>query len=140
MARLWRRGPGPASRTARHLTAARAAGILNSMVQYSSADLDAAFAAVADPVRRGILERLGRAEASISELAGFFRMTLTGIKKHVAVLEEVRLVSSRKTGRVRTCRLGPRRLEKEAEWIEKTQRLMDDSFDRLESLLERSKE
>ena len=110
------------------------------MVQYSSADIDAAFAAVADPVRRGILERLGRAEASISELAGFFRMTLTGIKKHVAVLEDVRLVTSRKTGRVRTCRLGPRRLEKEAEWIETYQRLMDASFDRLEALHERSKE
>ena len=110
------------------------------MVQYSSATLDASFAAVADPTRRGILERLGRADASISELAESFDMTLTGIKKHVAVLEDARLVTSRKTGRVRTCRLGPRRLEKEAEWIEKCQRLMDASFDRLESLLERSKE
>jgi DNA-binding transcriptional ArsR family regulator len=110
------------------------------MVQYSSASLDASFAAVADPTRRGILERLGRAEASISELAESFDMTLTGIKKHVAVLEDARLVTSRKTGRVRTCRLGPRRLEKEAEWIEKCQRLMDASFDRLEALLERSKE
>ncbi|HEX5011180.1 MAG TPA: metalloregulator ArsR/SmtB family transcription factor [Planctomycetota bacterium] len=110
------------------------------MVQYSSADIDAAFGAVADPVRRGILERLGRAEASISELAGFFRMTLTGIKKHVAVLEDVRLITTRKTGRVRTCRLGPRRLEQEAEWIEKHQRLMDASFDRLEAALARSKE
>jgi DNA-binding transcriptional ArsR family regulator len=110
------------------------------MVQYSSASLDASFAAVADPTRRGILERLGRAEASISELAESFDMTLTGIKKHVAVLEDARLVTSRKTGRVRTCRLGPRRLEKEAAWIEKCQQLMDASFDRLEALLERSKE
>ena len=109
------------------------------MVQHA-ATLDAAFAAVADRTRRGILERLGRAEASISELAESFDMTLTGIKKHVAVLEDAQLVTSRKTGRVRTCRLGPRRLEREAEWIEKCQRLMDASFDRLESLLERSKE
>jgi len=110
------------------------------MVQYSSPVLDASFAAVADPTRRGILERLGRAEASISELAESFDMTLTGIKKHVAVLEDARLVTSRKTGRVRTCRLGPRRLEQEAEWIEKCQHLVDASFDRLEALLERSKE
>jgi DNA-binding transcriptional ArsR family regulator len=109
------------------------------MVQHA-ATLDAAFAAVADRTRRGILERLGRSEASISELAESFDMTLTGIKKHVAVLEDAQLVTSRKTGRVRTCRLGPRRLEREAEWIEKCQRLMDASFDRLESLLERSKE
>ena len=110
------------------------------MVQYSSATLDASFAAVADPTRRGILEQLGRAEASISELAESFDMTLTGIKKHVAVLEDARLVTSRKSGRVRTCRLGPRRLEEDAEWIEQCQRLMDASFDRLESLLERNKE
>jgi DNA-binding transcriptional ArsR family regulator len=110
------------------------------MVQYSSARLDASFAAVADPTRRGILERLGRAEASISELAASFDMTLTGIKKHVAVLEQARLITSAKSGRVRTCRLGPRRLEQEAEWIDKCQRLMDASFDRLEALLERSKE
>ena len=109
------------------------------MVQHA-ATLDAAFAAVADRTRRGILERLGRSEASISELAESFDMTLTGIKKHVAVLEDAQLVTSRKTGRVRTCRLGPRRLEREAEWIEKCQRLMDASFDRLETLLERTKE
>jgi len=110
------------------------------MVQYSTADLDTSFAAVADPTRRGILERLGRAEASISELAESFDMTLTGIKKHVAVLEDAQLVTSRKTGRVRTCRLGPRRLEQEAEWIEKCQQLMDASFDRLEALHLRNQE
>ena len=110
------------------------------MVQYSTATLDAAFGAVADPVRRGILERLARADASISELAASFHMTLTGIKKHVAVLEDVRLVTTRKLGRVRTCRLGPRRLEREAEWIGRCQRLMDARFDRLEALLERNKE
>ena len=109
------------------------------MVQFSR-DLDSAFAAVADPTRRGILERLGYADASITELAGAFDMTLTGMKKHVAVLEEARLVTTKKLGRVRTCRLGPRRLESEAKWIEKFQRMMDDRFNRLEDLLERTKE
>ncbi|MES1259644.1 MAG: metalloregulator ArsR/SmtB family transcription factor, partial [Gemmatimonadota bacterium] len=87
------------------------------MVHYQAA-LDSAFTAVADPTRRGILERLGRADASISELADAFRMTLTGIKKHVGILEQARLVTTRKAGRVRTCRIGPRRLAEEAAWIE----------------------
>ena len=110
------------------------------MVQYSSAELDAAFAAVADPTRRGILERLGKSEASVSDLAAVFDMSLTGMKKHLTLLEDVQLVTTEKTGRVRTCRLGPRRLEREAAWIEKCQRLMDDRFNRLEALLERNKE
>jgi DNA-binding transcriptional ArsR family regulator len=109
------------------------------MVQYSTG-LDTAFAAVADPTRRGILESLGRADASISQLAHSFAMTLTGIKKHVAVLEDARLVTTRKEGRVRTCRIGPRRLEQEAAWIEKYQHLMEDRFTRLEALLERTRE
>lgn len=109
------------------------------MVQYSE-DLDAAFAAVADPTRRGILERLGRADASISQLAESFDMTLTGIKKHVAVLEDARLVTTKKEGRVRTCRIGPRRLENEAAWIEKYQQLMEASLNRLENFLERTRE
>lgn len=109
------------------------------MVQYSP-QLDAAFAAVADPTRRGILERLGRGDASITELAGRFDMTLTGMKKHVRVLEQARLVSTRKSGRVRTCRLGPRRLAEEAAWIERFQRMMDQRFDRLEALLSRTEE
>jgi len=109
------------------------------MVQYS-ADLDSAFAAVADSTRRGILERLGRADASITQLAHSFAMTLTGMKKHVAVLEGARLVTTRKEGRVRTCRIGPRRLAHEAAWIEKYQQLMDDRFNRLEALLERTRE
>lgn len=96
--------------------------ILYHMVQYISS-LDATFGAVADPTRRGILECLGRGDASISRLAQSFDMTLTGIKKHVAVLEDARLVTTRKLGRVRTCRLGPRRLEQEAAWIQKYQRL-----------------
>ena len=86
--------------------------ILNHMVQYSTR-LDASFAAISDPTRRGILERLGRGSASISDLAGSFEMTLTGIKKHVRVLEDARLVTTEKVGRVRTCSLGPRRLEDE---------------------------
>ena len=109
------------------------------MVQYT-ADLDAAFSAVADPTRRSILERLGRGDASISQLAQGFEMTLTGIKKHVGVLEEARLVTTRKEGRVRSVRLGPRRLANEAAWIEKLQRMMDDRFNRLEALLEHTKE
>ena len=109
------------------------------MVQYSEG-LDTAFAAVADATRRGILQRLGRADASISQLAASFDMTLTGIKKHVAVLESARLVTTRKAGRVRTCRIGPRRLEQEAAWIHQYQQLMDDQFNRLEALLERTKD
>lgn len=109
------------------------------MVQYSG-ELDTAFAAVADATRRGILERLGRSDASISQLAASFHMTLTGVKKHVAVLEDARLVTTRKEGRVRTCRIGPRRLEREVTWILQYQRLMDDRFNRLEALLEHTKD
>jgi len=109
------------------------------MVHYQ-VTLDTAFTAVADPTRRGILERLGQADASISELAEAFRMTLTGIKKHVGILEQARLVTTRKAGRIRTCRIGPRRLAEEAAWIENYQRMMDERFNRLEQLLERTPE
>ena len=109
------------------------------MVNYQ-VTLDTAFTAVADPTRRGILERLGQADASISELAEAFRMTLTGIKKHVGILEQARLVTTRKAGRIRTCRIGPRRLAEEAAWIENYQRMMDERFNRLEQLLERTPE
>ncbi|HEV8599036.1 MAG TPA: metalloregulator ArsR/SmtB family transcription factor [Gemmatimonadales bacterium] len=108
------------------------------MVQYSE-QLDQAFAAVSDPTRRGILERLGRGDASISELAGDFRMTLTGIKKHVQVLEAAGLVATEKVGRVRTCRVGPRRLADEAGWIEQYQEMLDARFNRLAAFLERTK-
>ena len=108
------------------------------MVQYSHA-LDDAFAALADPVRRGILERLGRGEASISELAADFGMTLTGMKKHVVVLEAAGLVSTEKVGRVRTCRLGPRRLDEASAWIEEYRRMLESRFDRLEAFLERTR-
>jgi DNA-binding transcriptional ArsR family regulator len=107
------------------------------MVQYSTR-LDTAFAALADGTRRGILERLGRGSASISDLAESFDMTLTGIKKHVSVLEDARLVTTEKVGRVRTCRLGPRRLEDEQAWIAKYQRTLEQRFDHLERLLRRT--
>ena len=109
---------------------------LYHMVQCSP--LDSTFAAVADPTRRGILAHLGRRDASISELADTFAMTLTGMKKHVAVLEHTRLVTTKKEGRVRTCRLGPRTLAREAAWIASFQQMIDNRFDRLEALLERT--
>jgi DNA-binding transcriptional ArsR family regulator len=108
------------------------------MVQYSST-LDDAFAAVADPTRRGIVERLGTAgPASITELADAFDMTLTGMKKHVQILEDAGLVDSEKVGRVRTCRLGSRRLAKEAAWIARYEKMLNDRFDRLEEFLGRT--
>ena len=114
--------------------------ILNYMVQYSSARLDGAFAAIADATRRGVLERLGRGDASISELADEFDMTLTGMKKHVAVLEDAKLVTTKKIGRVRTCRLGPRRLDVETKWIERYRRMLDARLDRLGEFLARTKD
>ena len=88
------------------------------MVQYSSARLDASFAALSDATRRGVLEQLGRADASITDLAEKFHMTLTGMKKHVGVLEQAELVTTEKVGQVRTCKLGTSRLETETTWIE----------------------
>jgi DNA-binding transcriptional ArsR family regulator len=105
------------------------------MVQYG-ARLDASFAALSDATRRGVLERLGRADASITELADKFHMTLTGMKKHVGVLEQAGLVTTEKIGRVRTCKLGPRRLENETAWIEQYQQLWDARFDALENVVE----
>lgn len=107
------------------------------MVQYG-ATATAAFAALADPTRRGILERLGGGDASISDLAAEFDMTLTGVRKHVGVLEKARLVTTAKVGRVRTCRLGPSRLDAEAEWIAGYQRRLEARFKRLDALLERT--
>jgi DNA-binding transcriptional ArsR family regulator len=108
------------------------------MVQYSS-QLDDAFGALADATRRGILERLGRGDASISELAADFDITLTGIKKHVRVLEEAELVTTKKNGRVRTCRLGPRQLANETAWIERHRRMVEARLDRLGAFLEKTK-
>ena len=106
------------------------------MVQCQRAHLDASFAALSDATRRGILERLGRADASITDLAGKFRMTLTGMKKHVSVLEQAGLVTTKKVGRVRTCKLGRRHLKEEAAWIESYRQLWDARFDELDTIVE----
>jgi DNA-binding transcriptional ArsR family regulator len=108
--------------------------ILNHMVQYQGARLDASFAALSDATRRGVLEQLGRSDASITDLAEKFHMTLTGMKKHVVVLEQAGLVTTEKVGRVRTCKLGPRRLEAEAAWMERYRQLWDARFDELENV------
>jgi len=104
------------------------------MVQYS-ASLDLSFAALSDATRRGIIDHLARADASITSLAQKFQMTLTGMKKHIAVLERAGLVISEKVGRVRTCKLGPSGLEAEAKWIEAHRRLFDARFDALDELI-----
>jgi DNA-binding transcriptional ArsR family regulator len=109
------------------------------MVQLHQAHLDASFAALSDATRRGILERLGHADASITDLAERFRMTLTGMKKHVGVLEQAGLVTTQKVGRVRTCRLGLRRLEEEKEWIERYRQRWDSRFDELDAIVEELK-
>ena len=109
------------------------------MVQCSDL-LDSAFAALADTTRRRVLERLGRGDASISDLAGTFGMTLTGMKKHVQVLEGAGLVTTEKIGRVRHCRLGPRRLREENEWIAHYQSMLEARYDRLGAFLERTPE
>lgn len=108
------------------------------MVHYSDR-LDAAFAALSDPTRRGILERLARADASISELADGFGMTLTGVKKHVGILESAGLVDTKKVGRVRRCTLGKRRLDVEAAWMARHQQMLEARLDRLGAFLERTK-
>ena len=108
---------------------------LNRMVQYRAARLDASFAALSDATRRGVLEQLGRSDASITELAEKFHMTLTGMKKHVGVLVEAGLVSTEKIGRVRTCTLGPRRLEDAMAWLEAYRKLWDARFDDLERVV-----
>jgi DNA-binding transcriptional ArsR family regulator len=87
--------------------------ILNHMVQYSQAHFNSSFAALADATRRGVLEQLARGDASITDLADKFDMTLTGMKKHVGVLEQAGLVTTEKVGRVRNCKIGPCRLEEE---------------------------
>jgi DNA-binding transcriptional ArsR family regulator len=106
------------------------------MVQYRTPRLDTAFAALSDATRRGVLEQLGRADASITDLAGKFHMTLTGMKKHVGVLEQAGLVITKKIGRVRTCRLGPRRLEDATAWLERYRRRWDARFDALDTVVE----
>ncbi|MGB8472728.1 MAG: metalloregulator ArsR/SmtB family transcription factor [Candidatus Acidiferrum sp.] len=110
------------------------------MVQYAKTRFDVSFAALSDATRRGVLERLGRADASITDLAEKFHMTLTGMKKHVGILEQAGLVTTEKVGRVRTCKLGLRRLEEEAAWIEKYRQLWAARFDELDNVVEELKQ
>ena len=113
--------------------------ILNHMGQYSRTRFDTSFAALSDATRRGVLEQLGRSDASITDLAGRFHMTLTGIKKHVGVLERAGLVTTEKVGRVRICKLGLSGLEKEAAWIERYRQLWNARFDELDKVVEELK-
>jgi DNA-binding transcriptional ArsR family regulator len=113
--------------------------ILNLMVQYMRARLDASFAALSDATRRGVLEQLGRADASITDLAEKFHMTLTGMKKHVGVLQRAGLVTTEKVGRVRTCKLGLRRLDEETAWIERYRQLWEARFDELDEVVDELK-
>jgi DNA-binding transcriptional ArsR family regulator len=114
--------------------------ILNHMVQYTPTRFDASFAALSDATRRGVLEQLGRADASITDLAEKFHMTLTGMKKHVGVLEQAGLVTTQKIGRVRTCKLGLGRLEEEAAWIARYRQLWAARFDALDTVVEQMKQ
>ena len=109
------------------------------MVQYTQTHFNASFAALSDATRRGVLEQLGRSDASITDLAAKFHMTLTGMKKHVGVLEQAGLVTTEKVGRVRTCKLGLRRLEEEAAWIERYHQLWDARFDELDKVVDELK-
>lgn len=109
------------------------------MVHYASARLDASFAALSDATRRGVLEQLGRGDASITDLADKFHMTLTGMKKHVGVLEQAGLVTTAKVGRVRTCKLGPRQLDEETAWLERYRQSLAARFDELDDIVEELK-
>ncbi|HMI84031.1 MAG TPA: helix-turn-helix domain-containing protein [Polyangiaceae bacterium] len=106
------------------------------MVKCLQAGLDASFASLSDATRRGVLEQLGRSDASITNLAEKFQMTLAGMMKHVGVLEQAGLVTTEKVGRVRTCKLGPRRLSEETAWLESYRQLWDSRFDELDTVLE----
>jgi DNA-binding transcriptional ArsR family regulator len=128
-----------ASRKARSSSPSVRCSILNHVVQYTQARFDTSFAALSDATRRGVLEQLGRGDASITDLADKFHMTLTGIKKHVGVLEQAGLVTTTKVGRVRTCRLGRRTLDDEAAWIEKYGQLWAARFDELDRVVEELK-
>ena len=110
------------------------------MVQYSTARLDTCFAALSDATRRGVLVQLGRGDSSITELADKFHMTLTGMKKHVGILEEAGLVATEKVGRVRTCRLGPALLAEETAWLENYRQMWAARFDELDKIVEELKQ
>ncbi|HJW41768.1 MAG TPA: metalloregulator ArsR/SmtB family transcription factor [Rhizomicrobium sp.] len=109
------------------------------MVQYTTTRLDTSFAALSDATRRGVLEQLGRSDASITDLAEKFHMTLTGMKKHVGVLEQAGLVITQKVGRVRTCKLGLRALDEETAWIKSYRQLWEARFDALDGVVEELK-
>jgi DNA-binding transcriptional ArsR family regulator len=113
--------------------------ILNHMVQHSQTHFNASFAALADATRRGVLEQLARGDASITDLADKFDMTLTGMKKHVGVLEQAGLVTTEKVGRVRNCKIGPCRLEEEMEWISRYRQVWDARFAALDRVIEQLK-
>ena len=114
--------------------------ILNHMVQHKHTQVNASFGALADATRRGVLAQLARGDASITDLADRFSMTLTGMKKHVGVLEQAGLVTTEKVGRVRTCRIGPSRLEEEWEWITRYRQLWDARFEALDGVIEELKQ
>ena len=118
---------------------AAVSSILNHMVQYSQPHVNASFAALADGTRRGVLEQLGRGDASITDLADKFDMTLTGMKKHVGVLEQAGLVTTEKVGRVRNCKIGPCRLEEEMEWISQYRQVWDARFEALDRVIQQLK-
>ena len=135
--------PGTGSRPRAHSWACASAAvalILNHMVHHPQTRLDASFSALSDATRRGVLEHLGRGDASITALAEKFRMTLTGMGKHVSVLEQAGLVTTEKVGRVRTCRLGPGRLEDETAWLERYRQLWDARFDELDKIVSELKQ
>lgn len=112
---------------------------LYQMAKFSDDGLDASFAALSDATRRGVLEELGRSDASITDLAEKFQMTLAGMMKHVGVLEQAGLVTSEKVGRVRTCKLGARRLDEETAWLERHRQLWESRFDELDRVIEELK-
>jgi DNA-binding transcriptional ArsR family regulator len=137
LVKIGRHDEGFVLETLQGLTAPAGAAILNSMVQY--APVDRTFAALADPTRRVVLERLGSGSATISELARPFGMSLTGMKKHVRVLEEVQLVATVKVGRTRLCNLGPRRLDDIQLWVETYRQMVNEQLDRFGDILDRTK-
>jgi len=101
--------------------------------------IDRTFAALADPTRRSMLERLGQGSATITELAEPVGISLTGMTKHVRVLEEAGLVTTEKVGRARRCSAGPRRLEDIQTWTQMYRQMLDERLDRFGELLERTK-
>ena len=109
---------------------------LNQMVQCTTSHLDTSFAALSDATRRGVLEQLGRSDASITDLAQKFHITLAGMMKHVGVLEQAGLVTTEKVGRVRKCKLGTHRLKEETAWLERYRRRWDERFDALDTVVE----